>query len=163
VDRGIVTTTPGQSIEYASIRHEINELAKRYKIEEIACDRWNADQLIKQLSDDGFTAFAFGQGYKDMSPASKELERNVLACNLRTNRNPVMRWMVGNVAIDSDPAGNIKPNKANSTGRIDGVVALIMGLARAALADREDACGVWYLDDEPQNEEQQETAGYFND
>jgi len=48
-----------------------------------------------------------------------------------------MRWMVGNAAAELDPAGNIKPSKAKSTERIDGVVAAVMALGRA-LATRED-------------------------
>jgi phage terminase large subunit-like protein len=36
--------------------------------------------------------------------------------------------MLSNIALQEDPAGNIKPNKAKSTEKIDGVVALIMAL-----------------------------------
>ena len=44
--------------------------------------------------------------------------------------NPVFRWMCSNVVVDVDPAGNIKPTKKRSTGKIDGVVATIMALDR---------------------------------
>jgi phage terminase large subunit-like protein len=44
---------------------------------------------------------------------------------------PVLRWMMDNIYICTDPAGNIKPDKAKSTEKIDGVVATIMGLDRA--------------------------------
>ena len=33
--------------------------------------------------------------------------------------------------MSEDPAGNIKPDKKKSTEKIDGVVALLMGLDRA--------------------------------
>jgi phage terminase large subunit-like protein len=45
--------------------------------------------------------------------------------------NPVLRWMMDNIYVKTDPAGNIKPDKEKSTERIDGVVALIMALDRA--------------------------------
>ena len=46
--------------------------------------------------------------------------------------NPVLRWMASNVSIEQDAADNWKPSKKKSIERIDGIVALIMGLARAA-------------------------------
>ena len=39
--------------------------------------------------------------------------------------------MAGNVSIETDAADNWKPSKKRSTERIDGIVALIMGLDRA--------------------------------
>lgn len=44
--------------------------------------------------------------------------------------HPVLRWMVDNIFIRTDPAGNIKPNKEKSTEKIDGAVATIMALDR---------------------------------
>ena len=41
-----------------------------------------------------------------------------------------MRWMAGNVVVDTDPAGNIKCTKAKSPDKIDGIVAAIMALDR---------------------------------
>ena len=39
--------------------------------------------------------------------------------------------MVDNIYVRTDPAGNIKADKAKSTEKIDGAVAMIMGLDRA--------------------------------
>jgi phage terminase large subunit-like protein len=133
ISQGWITATPGNCVDYTRIRADINALGRQYEIREIATDRWNATQLITELAGDGFTIFAFGQGYKDMSSPSKELERAVIAGDVRAGRNPVLRWMIGNAASDTDAAGNVKPTKAKSTGRIDGVVAMVMGIARASL------------------------------
>ena len=73
----------------------------------------------------------FGQGFKDMSPASKELMRLALEGHLAHGGHPVLAWMVDNIHVRTDPAGNIKPDKAKSTEKIDGIVALIMALDRA--------------------------------
>ena len=51
------------------------------------------------------------------------------------NKHPVLRWMAGNVAALTDPAGNIKPDKAKSTERIDGIVSGIMALGRAIVSE----------------------------
>ena len=39
--------------------------------------------------------------------------------------------MADNLVVTQDPAGNIKPNKAKSREKIDGMVAGIMALDRA--------------------------------
>ena len=150
IREGWITATPGDSIDYDQIRADINELRTRFDIREIAADRWNATQLIGQLGQDGHTIFAFGQGYQSMSPAAKELERAVIAKEISAGKNPVVRWMVSNASIEQDAAGNIKPSKRKSTERIDGVVALTMGTARASAkaADSEsiyETSGVMYV------------------
>jgi phage terminase large subunit-like protein len=45
--------------------------------------------------------------------------------------NPVLRWMASNVSIKPDTAGNIKPDKAASCERIDGIVAAVMAIGLA--------------------------------
>jgi phage terminase large subunit-like protein len=74
------------------------------------------------------------------------LEARILGLKIRHGGNPVLTWMVGNAVARVDPAGNIKPDKAKATGKIDGVVATIMALARLKLT----GVGVGsYLEDGP--------------
>ena len=70
--------------------------------------------MVQNLEGMGFTVVPFGQGFKDMSPPTK-----------------VLRWMMDNIYIRTDPAGNIKPDKEKSTEKIDGAVATVMALDRA--------------------------------
>jgi phage terminase large subunit-like protein len=133
IREGWIKATPGDSVDYDIIRADINELGKRYDIREIAADRWNCTQLIGQLDGDGFTIFAHGQGFRDMSAPAKELERAIIAQQIATGKNPVMRWMVSNCSIEEDAAGNIKPSKKKSTERIDGVVGLTMAIGRVTM------------------------------
>lgn len=132
-DEGHIRATDGDIVDYDVIRRDINELAEQYVIREIAIDRWNATQLATQLTGDGFTVVQFGQGFASMSAPSKELEKLVTGKLLRHGGNPVLRWMASNVAIKQDAAGNIKPDKASSGERIDGIVALVMALGRASV------------------------------
>ena len=125
--------TPGNVIDYDVIRRRINELGKMYNTVEIAIDPWNSTQLATQLQGDGFEIVTFGQGYKDMTAPSKELEKLVVSGKLHHGSNPVLRWMASNVAVEMDAAGNLKPSKKKSTERIDGIVAAIMALGRAML------------------------------
>ena len=124
--------TPGEVVDYDRIRKRMNELNKQYHINQVAIDRWNATQLATQLAGDGFEMVAFGQGYASMSAPTKKLEEVVLAGRLRHGGHPVLRWMAGNVSIEQDAADNWKPSKKKSCERIDGIVALIMGLDLAS-------------------------------
>jgi phage terminase large subunit-like protein len=135
VRHGLVTATPGNVIDYAYIRQQINDLAARYDVREVAFDPWNATQLSIQLQDDGINMIEMRQGFASLSGPSKELLRLVLAGGLAHGGNPVLRWMADNVTARQDPAGNVKPDKAKSTGRIDGIVAAVMAIGRAATAD----------------------------
>ena len=92
------------------------------------------EALRQQLVSDGMDErklIAFGQGFASMSAPTKELEKIVLAKNIIHNGNPVMRWMAANTVVDMDAAGNLKPTKAKSSEKIDGIVMLIMALGRA--------------------------------
>ena len=129
--QGYVRTTEGNVVHYGFIESFIEELGTKYNIKEIAFDRWGAVQMVQNLEGMGFTVVPFGQGYKDMSPPSKELMKLTLEKKLAHGGNPVLRWMMDNIFIKTDPAGNIKPDKEKSTEKIDGAVALIMALDRA--------------------------------
>jgi len=131
MQQGFINGTEGNVIDYDVIRAFINELGKQYQIREIAIDRWNSTQLQTQLAGDGFTVVQFGQGFKDLSDPMKQLMGKVLERRICHFGNPVLRWMMSNVAAEQDAAGNFKPSKAKSTEKIDGVVALIMAIGRA--------------------------------
>lgn len=128
---GNLTLTPGNVVDYDIVRRDINALGKRYNIQEIAIDRWNATQITSQLMGDGFNVVEHGQGFRDFSGPSKEFETVVFGGTLRHGDNPVLNWMAGNVAAEIDAAGNIKPSKKKSSERIDGIVAAVMAVGRA--------------------------------
>ncbi|MBU9694599.1 terminase large subunit [Limosilactobacillus portuensis] len=129
--QGYLQTKEGNVVHYGFIEHFIDNLGKKYHIREIAFDRWGAVEMVQNLEGMGFTVVPFGQGFKDMTPPTKELMRLTLEKKIAHGGHPVLRWMMDNIYIRTDPAGNIKPDKAKSTEKIDGVVATIMGLDRA--------------------------------
>ncbi len=131
VREGLITATPGNVIDYEWIKADVRKLAKRYRLKEIAYDRWGATQLSQDFTNEGFTVIPFGQGFGSMAGPTRELEKLVLSRQLIHGGNPVLRWMCDNLVVRQDPAGNVKPDKEKSTERIDGMVALIMGLDRA--------------------------------
>jgi len=131
VKQGHLMTTEGNVVHYGFIESFIEQLGMKYNIREIAFDRWGAVQMTQNLEGLGFTVVPFGQGFKDMSPPTKELMKLTLEQKIAHGGRPVLRWMMDNIYIKTDPAGNIKPDKEKSTERIDGAVATIMALDRA--------------------------------
>ena len=128
--QGYIMSTEGNVIHYDFIEKFIIYLSEKYHILEIAVDRWNATQMIQKLEGEGFTIVPFGQGFSSMSAPTKVFYRLLMEGRIIHGGNPVLRWMAGNVVIDTDPAGNIKVTKAKSKEKIDGIVAAIMALDR---------------------------------
>jgi phage terminase large subunit-like protein len=129
--QGFLQTTEGNVVHYGYIEKFIEKLGERFNIREIAFDRWGAIQMVQNLENMGFTVVPFGQGFKDMSPPTKELMKLTLEQKIAHGGHPVLRWMMDNIYIRTDPAGNIKADKEKSTEKIDGAVATIMALDRA--------------------------------
>ena len=108
-----------------------------FQVREIAYDPWNATHIALRLQDRGPRMVEFRQGFRSMAAPTRELEKLIIAGQLAHGGNPVTRWMASNVAVAQDPAGNLKPAKDKSTERIDGIVALIMAIGRAMVAQEE--------------------------
>lgn len=136
--QGYIKTTEGNVVHYGFIEKFIEDLSEIYHIKEIAYDRWNATQMVQNLEGMGLTMVPFGQGYKDMSPPSKELYKLMMEGKIQHGGHPVLKWMGQNVVMRQDPAGNIKPDKEKSVEKIDGIVALIMGLDRCIRHQTDD-------------------------
>ncbi len=100
-------------------------------------------KLANSMKVMGFTVVPFGQGFKDMSPPTKELMKLVLEEKIAHGGHPVLRWMMDNIFIRTDPAGNIKPDKEKSTEKIDGAVATIMALDRAIRCGNDTSASVY--------------------
>ena len=128
---GYVDLTPGDVCDYNYIKQKIRDISEKFDVQMIAYDRWNASQIVIDLTEEGCPMIPVGQGYRTMSPATKEFETLILAGSIRHGGNPVLRWMMSNVVLALDPAGNVKPNKAKSNDKIDGIVACLMGLSEA--------------------------------
>ena len=131
------------AFHYGYIEKFIEQLGERFNIREIAFDRWGAVQMVQNLEGMGFTVVPFGQGFKDMSPPTKELMKLVLEEKIAHGGHPVLRWMMDNIFIRTDPAGNIKADKEKSTEKIDGAIATIMGLDRAIRCGNDTGASVY--------------------
>ena len=126
---GFITAIPGPAIDYEVVRRAMQAWRDEFQIRMVAYDPWNATDLVSRLEkQDNLPCVKLGQTYAWLSAPTKSLERAILTRQLRHDGHPVLRWCVSNVAVESDPMGNLKPSKVASTERIDAVVALIMAV-----------------------------------
>jgi phage terminase large subunit-like protein len=140
-ERGWLETAPGASISYEFVADRLRDLVDEYQISRIAFDRWGMPHLRPWLVKAGFSDsmikekfVEFGQGFKSMSPALRDLESLILERKIRHGGHPVLNMCSFNAIVASDPAGNRKLDKKRATGRIDGMIGLAMALAAAPQA-----------------------------
>jgi phage terminase large subunit-like protein len=138
-DAGYLTMTPGEVIDYEYVYRQIDEDRERFDVREIAFDRWGASQVYVRMAGAGATMVQMGQGFASMAGPMKELEALIIGRRIAVGDNPVLRWNAHNLVAARDEAGNLKPDRRRSTEKIDGMVALVMGLSRATLHDAADA------------------------
>lgn len=135
VKQGLITATPGETVDYSYMFNDIIEASHHYDIQEIAYDR-NLSELIIEPLADLFTMVDFNQSITGMSEPSKDWEVAVSNKDIIDN-DPVMDWMVSCASIREDSNGNIKvvkPDTNKTSKRIDGVITSIMANNRLEIA-----------------------------
>ncbi|NGM81297.1 terminase large subunit [Paenibacillus sp. 7124] len=128
VQKGYITALDGQFINFEQLHSYIKELNGLFQVEEIGFDRWGAIGIISAL-EKNFTVVTMGQGGATMAPAINDFENLLMENRLIVANNPVLTWMAGNV-VATDKNG-MKYDKKKSKYKIDGIIALLMGLSRA--------------------------------
>jgi len=141
--QGKLMTTEGNVVHYGFIEKYIERLGERFNIREIAFDRWGAVQMVQNLEGMGFTVVPFGQGFKDMSPPTKELMKLVLEQMVAHGGHPVLRWMMDNIFIRTDPAGNIKADKEK--GIVPGVIFVLRNKNEGVNIEKQNRLHPYYL------------------
>ena len=130
---GFLETPPGAAVDKRFVLARVVACCARYQVQSIGYDRWRIEDLKSMCADEGveIPLEGFGQGMQSMAPAVDEYERLLVSGLLRHDGNPVLTWNAASAVVDTDPAGNRKPTKNRSTGRIDGIVAGVMAAGRA--------------------------------
>ncbi len=126
--QGYIKTTEGEVIDIDYLVADILEICRHYNVKNIAFDPYKAYHgLIQGLQAGGLDSILseFGQGIRNMSEPTKELERLVMAGEIDLMRNPVLEWMFRNCTPYYDPNDNVKLFKGKARNKIDGVIALI--------------------------------------
>lgn len=121
-------TAIGDTTDPAVIASAIAEINGVNPIMTLAFDRWRMAEIQRELEKIGcrVTLVPHGQGFKEMSPAVDVLERLAVQRRIRHGGHPVLAMNAANAVVTRDAAGGRKLDKAKSSGRIDGLVALAM-------------------------------------
>lgn len=136
VKQGWLQVTPGDVVDYEFIKAQILDDLDFYDVRSIGFDPYNATQITTDLTNDGAPMVRVRQGFITMSPPLKEVQRLVLlgrpaAPMIEHGGNPVARWAIDNLAVASDAAGNVKPDKEHAGDKIDPISALVTAMSEA--------------------------------
>ncbi|AKI01435.1 phage terminase-like protein, large subunit [Hoeflea sp. IMCC20628] len=134
-DEGLINVIEGPVIEPTEVEKHIRELCARFDVREIAFDPHLARMTMQRLHDDGLPAIEMRQGPLTMGPAIGTLERVVNGRALRHNGHPVLRHHFDSVVASRNDTGLVRMHKARKTDRIDGAIAAVMAVSRAAAND----------------------------
>lgn len=132
IDGGWLTLTAGNVTDYGQVRTDIVRLHKQHNITMLGFDPYNANEIATALyNNHGIATVAVGFTMRNVSEAAKQIECDVRKRQLCHGNNPVLTWMAGNAMVKADDGGNILPSKKHSSGKIDGIAALVTAQAVA--------------------------------
>lgn len=147
VKEGWIRTTPGIAVDYEFVAADIAREMEGMNVAGIAYDRYRFKNLERKFGDmENPVQLPFvewGQGYVSMAPAMDAAEIEFLNERVIHGGNPVLRMCAANAVVVRDPAGNRKLDKSKSTGRIDGMQALVMMIGLAAQEELEEGPSVY--------------------
>lgn len=141
-EEGLLRVTEGAMTDFNVVEEEIRSDLSRFNVLAIVYDPWQATQLATTLADDGAPMIECRATVQNFSDPMKSLEALVLDGRLHHDGNPLLTWMMGNVVAKVDAKDNIFPRKERYEEKIDGVVALIMGLGNALTGDGDRWAGM---------------------
>ena len=134
---GFIESTPGNITDFEAVENYIKAYGEKHDIQQVAIDRWQGASTITRLVGNGLDCLGFGQGFASMSGATKLVESYIEAGKLNHKGNPVLSWNASNLIVEEDATGNVKPSKAKSSEKIDGLVCLIMAAAIQSTAEKQ--------------------------
>jgi phage terminase large subunit-like protein len=147
-EAGLFTLTPGDCVDYGTLKKQVLEDAGRFIVRGLAFDRMFALPVIQDLQGEGLDCVPWGQGFLSLNTPTKEFGRMLAAKEIGHQGNAVLTWEAGNVAVEQDAAGNLKPSKKKSNERIDGIAASMnaLGLALAKHSTGAVSAGILELE-----------------
>lgn len=138
-----ITLTPGNIIDFGYIRDDLVDAKSEYEIGEVVYDPFQATMFATEMLAAGFPMVEYGATVKNFSEPMKELDALIRDGRIRHNGDPVLTWMISNVTAHYDKKENVFPNKDRPENKIDGAVAIIMGIGRLMVTQgQEDTVGI---------------------
>jgi phage terminase large subunit-like protein len=132
-----IVLVPGKAVEEDFVAQFVVPVLRELKVQSVAYDRYHMPALMRAFARIGYEppfAEDFGQSYKTQSPAIKVVETLLLEGRIRHGGHPVLQMCALNARVQTDEMGNRRLVKGKSTGRIDGMIALVNAIGAAAAA-----------------------------
>ena len=130
-NQGLLEVHDGAENNFKLIAQDLIDDASRVPLSEVPHDEWGGFQIAKDIEEAGYDAVKIPKTVKTFSPAMRELEAALKSGRFQHDGNPILGWMVGNVVSNEDANRNVFPRKHTNAKKIDGAVALLMGISRA--------------------------------
>ena len=130
-NQGLLEVHDGAENNFKLIAQDLIDDAGRVPLSEVPHDEWGGFQIAKDIEEAGYDAVKIPKTVKTFSPAMRELEAALKSGRFQHDGNPILGWMVGNVVSNEDANRNVFPRKHTNAKKIDGAVALLMGISRA--------------------------------
>ena len=143
-EQGYLILTPGDTVDYDVIERDLRDDAANYDVQAMAFDPYSATQLSQHLMQDGLPILHVPMYFRYLSEPMKTLEAMVVSGQLHHGNNPIMNWCAGNVVIKHRSDELLFPRKETQDDKIDGVVALVLGMSRMILGDSEISADAQY-------------------
>ncbi len=125
---GLLSVTPGDVLDFATVENDILNDMKQYKVTHVAFDPWQATMLSQRLADQGANMLEFRNTVQNMSAPMKEIDSLTRSGRFHFNGDPILLWQASNVVAHYDLVDNVRPNKERLDAKIDAVVALIFAM-----------------------------------
>lgn len=143
IDDGYVKTTPGNGIDFATVRKDIVKLCSNYMPLEIGYDPRFATELCQALySDHDLPMIEVNQSPRHLSEPLKDIATCILDDKFRHDGNQCASWQIGNATSKEMEGGLIKlvkPSGKDATlAKVDFVAALSIAHNRTLFNKEED-------------------------
>lgn len=120
---------------FTDMRDTLSADMQRCDGRQIGFDPWNTQQMAEELQSEGFECVRISQSrYTLHEPLTLLLELIRKRKIKHDGSQPIFRWALGNLVINSDANERWMPDRKHSSEKIDPVVAAIMALRLASLA-----------------------------
>lgn len=145
VNAGLLLQTDGAEIDYREILEEAKLANQINPVQCSPIDPHGATNLSHQLDDEGLTPITITQNHTNMSDPMKELEAAIASGRFHHDGNPIMTWCIGNVIGKTLPGNDdvVRPIKQGNDNKIDGAVALIMGVGQVLVPSDDGGMDGW--------------------
>jgi phage terminase large subunit-like protein len=135
IKQGDLIALPGKYINFELLMDHVYDIEMDFEFRETAFDRWGSPTILNRL-EEKWDIIPMGQGTQTMTPIINDFECMLIDERIVIADNECFRFMAKNCIAVFDDALNVKYSKKKSRFKIDGIIAMLMGLVLAIDANK---------------------------